>query len=781
MSATDKARKPRIPAAAVTGMVLAALCGLALYLRITLPYDQVFVGEWVWFRDTDAYYYLRHIENLVRNFPHFNSFDPYMLYPGGGGGPFSQPLFAGLIASVSRAISVGAPSLRTIQTVAAYMPAILGTLTLIPIYFIGRELFNRWAGLLAAALAAILPGEFLHRSLLGFTDHHVAEVLLSTMSMLFFIMAIKRAREREVTFRHLLTRDWSVLAQPLVHALLAGLLLGLYFLAWQGGLLFLLIVFACLVVQFIADHMRDKPTDYLCLVGVPLFLTTTIVAVTGVGATRLGTVTGLSLSVAIAAPVVLHAVSRALTVRKLRRVYYPVVLLALVGIMLAALRVVSPTLLRSALSLFSVLIPGSAMRTVMEVQPLLWPTGELSFRLAWYNFTTAFFISLVALAMIGWRALTRTKDAGKNALFIWSLIALLAVLGQRRFGYYFAVNAALLTGYLCEWALSTAGIRRLVPRTEGAAAVPAKAFKKRKKSGSGSRWKTLMQPRGTWLKVTAVAAIVFLLAFFPNIGRATSVARSTNIVMSTGWQTSLEWLKDNSPEPFGDPGYYYELYPSRDNFEYPETFYTVLSWWDYGYFIMQIGHRVPGANPSQGGAKQAGRFFTAQDEATAREMAVNLSTRYVMIDYPMSTGKFYAMVEWAGLNRSDYFDVYYQRTEQGTLSPITLYHESYYRSMAVRLYSFEGQAVVPEESIVISYEGRTAPGGVPYKEITSAQFFDTYGEAAAYLADQTGDNYIVVGPDPFKSPVPLEALQGYQLIYQTEGTHPVKIFEYLGP
>jgi asparagine N-glycosylation enzyme membrane subunit Stt3 len=165
----------------IVGVILAALCGISLYIRIALPHDKIFVDGAVWFRETDAYYYIRNIESLVRHFPQINSFDPYMLYPGGGGGP-PRPFFAQLVAAVVLLVSRGAPTLHTIEVVGAYMPAILGTLTLIPVYFIGKELFNRWAGVIAAALVVILPGEFLHRSLLGFTDHHVAETLFSTLS-----------------------------------------------------------------------------------------------------------------------------------------------------------------------------------------------------------------------------------------------------------------------------------------------------------------------------------------------------------------------------------------------------------------------------------------------------------------------------------------------------------------------------------------------------------------------------------------------------------------------
>jgi len=164
-----------------------------------------------------------------------------------------------------------------------------------------------------------------------------------------------------------------------------------------------------------------------------------------------------------------------------------------------------------------------------------------------------------------------------------------------------------------------------------------------------------------------------------------------------------------------------------------------------------------------------------------------MDTRYVVIDYTMPTGKFYAMVEWAGLDRTEFFDIYYQRGEDGSLSPITLYHPYYYYSVAVRLFNFAGQAVDPEESAVISYEQMTVEGFM-YKEITGARFFETYPEAEAYLAEQEIGNHRIVSPNPFSSPVPLEAMSSYVLVHETDSTvrmygldlpH-VKIFEYLG-
>jgi len=261
--------------------------------------------------------------------------------------------------------------------------------------------------------------------------------------------------------------------------------------------------------------------------------------------------------------------------------------------------------------------------------------------------------------------------------------------------------------------------------------------------------------------------------------------------MAKGWYESCLWLKDNTPEPFGDPDYYYQMYPSsRYDFTYPDGFYGVLSWWDYGYFIAQIGHRVPNASPGQGGAVEAGEFFTAQNETSANELADQRLSRYIMIDSDMATGKFYAMVEWANRDMSDFSEVCYvpSQTQEGRLDPVFLYYPAYYKSAAIRLYNFNGQNVTPTESLVVRYENRTdVSSGFQYRQVTGVWPFDTYEEAEAYLVEQGPGNYRIASSNPFNSPIPLEAMTDYKLVYSSSSevgiadqTVPgVKIFEYL--
>jgi len=814
VSEQNPERKRKFLPIVIVGIILAALCGISLYIRIALPHDQIFVNGAVWFRETDAYYYMRNIETLVHNFPHYNSFDPYILFPGGGGA-LARPFFAWFVGGIILLVKGAASSLHSMEVVAAYMPAILGTLTLIPVYFIGKELFNRWAGVIAAALVAILPGEFLHRSLLGFTDHHIAEVLFSTVCMLFLIMAIKRAREREISFSHVLSRDWSTIIRPLIYTLLVGIFLGLYLLSWQGGLMFIFIIFIYLVIQFVVDHLRRKSTDYLCIVGTPLFIIALLMLLPLLAKGSLDTISRVSLLIAILVPIILSVISRLMAARTLKPVYYVLVLVGLTGIGLAVLHALDPSLLGSMLSQFSVFGQSGAMLTVMEATGLLFPQGTFTFSMAWANFTTSFFISFIALVMLAF-VVVKERSAHKTLFLVWSVVMLLAVLGQRRFGYYYTLNAALLTGYFSWKMLDIAGLSKLLAKPKELVEAVRKFKKKKKKqSREGAKPKSFMQPRGVWISVIVVGIVLFFLVIFPSVGlwkdTPTSLGGGLYIgytkplaqqapIMDNGWYTACSWLQDkdntgvpNTPDPFGDlgdPNFYYKLY--KTPFQYPESAYGVMSWWDYGYFIMQIGHRIPNANPGQAGAVQAGKFFTAQNESAAQAIVeeYNLGTKYVMIDSAMATGKFYAMAEWAGKNVSDFYEVYYLPTEEGG-EWRTLFYPAFYQSMVIRLYNFDGRAVTPatNSSIVISYEEKITSDGQKYKAITSGQAFATYEEARAYVASQTSGNYRIVGTSASTSPVPLEALADYQRVYpehslpEPDGaTSPaaVKIFKYLG-
>ncbi|MBI4188500.1 MAG: oligosaccharyl transferase, archaeosortase A system-associated [Chloroflexi bacterium] len=773
--------KPRL----ICAVLLALFFGVSLWLRVYLPYDKVFSGGWIKFTGNDAYYYMRLVDNLIHNFPHLTGFDPYAIYPDGSG-VSNISFFGRLLAGITWAIGLGSPSEHLIDVVGVYFPAILGALTIIPVYFIGKELFGRWAGVLAAGLIAILPGEFLGRSILGFTDHHIAETLFTTITMLFLILAIKSASQKQITFSHLKRHGWTTSVKPVIYSLLAGIFLGIYIFTFAGALLFVFLTFLYFVIQFIIDHLKSKSTDYLCMVGIIFFFTTLIISLL------------ISLGIFFLAPLIiaslmmpiLNSISRLMINRRIKPTYYP---LTIIGIGLAGLGIlylINPVLISAMLSSFSIFRPTGASLTTIEMQPIFRPWSDLPLALVWGNFSIGFFLSIIALGILIYLVI-KQGNPEKSLLVVWSLVILAATIGQRRFAYYFAVNIAVLSGYLTWQALRLAGFQETTSE-------PAEIAKdtKRKKTPPRDRHTRTMRYVNEALAVLIAVLIVYLpnvVKIFPNIPMAIETASEAPFTVSNAWVDSMYWLKANTPEPFGNPDSYYQ--PNRplapgEKYQYPDSAYGVMAWWDYGYWITRIAHRIPNVNPSQkpGPIINVANFFTSQDEDSANKIRRELGSAYIITDVETTTSKFWAVATWAQKAQSEFFDIYLV-PQENKLTPVQLFYPEYYYSIVTRLHNFNGQAVTPTKSMVVSFQENSDQQGNRYKVITSAQEFDSYQKATDYIASQNSTNYRIVGIHPFISPVPLEALQNYRLIYSSpdsvalpnlEPVPAVKIFEYTG-
>jgi dolichyl-diphosphooligosaccharide--protein glycosyltransferase len=318
---------------------------------------------------------------------------------------------------------------------------------------------------------------------------------------------------------------------------------------------------------------------------------------------------------------------------------------------------------------------------------------------------------------------------------------------------------------------------------------------------------------GTWVKVLVIG-----LVLYPNVGLSL-LAMRIDLGPEKYWYEAMAWLRQNTPEPFPDPNAYYARYekPRRGTeYPYPASAYGVMSWWDYGNLITTLGRRIPNSNPAQSGARDAARFYLAQDESSANGILDRVGARYVIANSELPTwhipgqinvmGKLQSMPFWIRRDSAEFHEGYYQRTESGRLLPVTVYYPEYYRTLGSRLYLFTGQAVTPQNSTwVITYaeqpggSGATAGfAGRPRRIITESKQFATYEEAVEYLKTQP-PNSRLVGLNPFASCVPLEALKNYKLVYDSRATlfspeqapHPllmpigrlphVRIFEYLRP
>ncbi len=767
----------KLPLRLIAGICVVLFFGVALYFRMVLPHDNIFLDNWTKFTATDPWYHMRIVDTLVHNFPHWNTIDPYLLHPvpmALGAGNF----FDYLLAAIIWLAGWGSPAPHTVDAIGAYFPAIIGALVVIPAYFMGKAVINRWAGVIAAGLIAFSPGEFLGRSLLGYPDHHGFEILCSTVAMLFIILAVQNARQQQLSVSHLRKRQWSIVMKPLVYSLLAGIALGIYLNSWLGALLFIFILFACVIIQFIIDYGKGIDSGYLCFTGSITFLVTLII----VAVTSRVNLQIAALLIALMATVLLYYLSRLMTKHKIKTAYYPLVILGLGLVSLAMLFIVNVELLYAMAAQFSVLLPAGARLTIMESEPMLFPGGVFSFMTMWVNFTTGSILALVCLGIFIYHVIKK-GEPDKLLLVVWSLIILIITLSMRRFAYYFAVNVAVLGGCAAWLLLKFFGFREELAVSP---AMPQEMVKKarqkkvkKKAAGTGS---------ATAIRVLGVI-VVFFLAIFPNIGYARDRA-SLDLAPGQAWFESLDWLRNNTPEPYGNPDFYYALY--RAPFAQPASAYSVAAHWDFGYWITRLGRRPPITNPGIfEGRELVARYFLAQDEESAAAFARAKGVKYVVVEHDTALApiKYHTWVEYAGVVKSEYYDFFVLRRD-GKTSEIVLYYPPYYRSLGTRLYNFNGERVTGGEATVISYQDRIGGDGVPYKEITSWKPFSNYAEALAYVQLQKSDKFKIVGTDPFVSPVSLDSLKHYKLVYSSRKSiaHPnagrvseVKVFQCLLP
>jgi oligosaccharyl transferase (archaeosortase A-associated) len=751
--------------------LLVVFFGAAFYLRVALPYSQVFVGDWTKFTTNDAYYFVRQIDNLVHNFPHFFAFDPYQNFPDGtvlNG----QNLFVYFASSVIWIIGLGAPSQHTIDIIAAYLPAVLGSLTVVPVYFIGKTLFNRWVGLLSAAMIAIMPGEFLGRTILGNTDRDAFEVILAAISMLFLILAVKSARERKLTFSGLNRRNMAVLYRPLIYSLVLGTAIGVYTLTWRGSFIFILIILVYFVIQSVTDHLKKRSSEYIGIIGITTFLVALMVFLIG---SRL-TLVMVSLILCILGVVVLSGLAWILAMKKANLALYPVSLVVIAAAGLGIFYAASPLLFKEMLNQFSVFMPVGTNMAVMQMQPILFPSGQFSILPVWGNYTTGIFLIFISLGIL--INIVFKRDEPDIVFFlIWSLILLGATLLTRRIALLFATNVALLMGYL-TWQILRFMNNRTYARTPAATA-PSKPIKKKKNREVETKKVTasfMVRGRIPIMAMTVVA--VFFLVFFPEFSPAVDAATQTpSFGPSNNWYKALDWLKNNTPEPLGNPEAY-DTYYSHP-IPYPASAYGIASWWDFGYWVIRIGHRLPVSDPGGGARVQMAQLFTAQNEASANPILDSLRVKYVIIDDTTITSKFGGITTYAGTDLAQFGDVFYVNNS-GKMTQMIYYYPRYFQSLAVRLYTFDGKPVVPTNIQVISYQDKVSPDGQPYKEVVTTNNFSSYEDAASFLARQKSGNYKIVSSSTSKSPVPLESLSHYKEVYSTGQTDPtaVKIFEY---
>ena len=406
-------------------IVLAIILVLAAGLRVWTPWDDVLGGRRVNFLETDAWYHVRLAESQVRNFPHRVTVDPYAA-------PDGQyvavaPLLDTVIASAVFVTQGRNASTEYIERVAALAPALIGVLAVVAVWALATVAFGRRAGLIAGLLAAVLPGHFLDRTLVGFVDHHALEVLLSvaTLACIAYGSAIG-----------------------------AGVSLGLYLLSWASGSYFVFILAAWLpAAAILSPERRASTSRFMAITGA--IALAIVVVFQDPGLFRYNTQIAALVGLIVTAGVIALLADRLLTA-------IGVIAVAIVSL-IALAWMVMPGLVNQVINDLNRFRPDATRMAVLEARPLFLYTGNWVWSEPWTFFRSGFYLGLIAVAALTFTT-WRSRRVDHLLILCFTIANYLATLGQNRFGYYLVPSTAVVISWLAAISARDRRHRRGGPR-----------------------------------------------------------------------------------------------------------------------------------------------------------------------------------------------------------------------------------------------------------------------------------------------------------------------------
>jgi|GEM_PF-6371153 len=584
----------------------------AIALRLS-SYSKVFTENGILFIEYDAYYHMRRIVAAAENFPEIISFDTYINYPQGAaiGWP---PLFDGMIAAVAAVLGLGTPSRELVETIGVYAPIAIGLLALIPVYYIGRYVFSREEyGIIAAGILAILPAHVLV-SLLGFVDHHGFEVLLFAVMILASILFIRMPE-----------KIWY-----------SGILLAVAFLAaiysWIGSSIFIGIIGAVIVLQFILRQMKGIPSEDLLIFSliafglsglVSLFINAGILGATDMRHMALTLFQPAYLFLWLGVILITGILARYLSGRPWQ---WFVGIVAGMGVAGSALvYFLLPQLWTAILGGFGYITgEGVVLGTISEAQSLLYFDGNFTLMSFWELFTIPLILAILGfIAYIPVRIRKRELDDADILLAVLLLIGIILPLYQMRFLNFLIIPIAVWGSY---------GL-----------IVVLDAFKR---WGYGRTTAVSQQKKGKKKEVsvssplpdrTAFIAVFLLVLIIPTAYSAVGMTERLPGPPDEHWLLALDYLGSETPNPGG----------YSDQSITPA--YGVMSFWGAGNQIVYLAERPVVANNFQVGIRDSCRFFTTTDPAAATQILDRRNVRYVVTEH-ITSGSFAGYMAVAGID-----------------------------------------------------------------------------------------------------------------------------------
>lgn len=472
--------------------------------------------------------------------------------------------------------------------VASFVPMFNGILAIIAVYYIVKELFDHRVALMASFMTAIAP-YFIIKTMFAGTDHHSLEVLLLLVTLLFVIMATTRGEKRYL------------------FACAAGVAMAALTYTWLGAGIYLGIFLVYAAVRITLDLRDERPSADTATTLLIAFVVAFILVLPFWNTPWLSP-SFLGIAAIIVALSIMFALSRFMEARKVSWAKFPLSILALVIVFVLSARFMSGFFGLGALIQHGLdyIWGGGMIGKIGEAEPLVHNLETLYLVVfSWLGLNLLLSLAGIAALIIHIRHSVGGMRQGRLLLLVWAVFTLLLTFGQTRFLYISIIAMGVLISIFFFWVVDLVD----------------------KKLAAGQQ----KAPKG-W------AAILLLILITPMLADAVYAVYSvggTPPPVEGDWQESLLWLKENS-----DTTSYYDL-----PLNVPE--YSVMSWWDYGNWIVYMAERPVVANNFQAGVEDAARFYLSESEENATALLDARGSRYIMADFDLVYGKLPALTTWA--------------------------------------------------------------------------------------------------------------------------------------
>ncbi|MGC8644975.1 MAG: STT3 domain-containing protein [Thermoplasmata archaeon] len=587
-----------------TGLFLTLIFFFSVFLSTFFVIGPAVKADYAVSGGSDAYYNMRIVQHILATH-HQLLFDPGLNYPMGLENP-RPPFFMWLSVMLGYAFSpfLGGVYAST-MTMFLESTAIGGALIVFPTYFLGKEIFDRRVGIVAALLVAMSPLTLMKSiATMGLFDIYTA--LFGVMFIYYFLRAVNTFRyEGQVSSISSFASSLKGNSLSLTYSLLAAVSLAASMLTWVGTISLILILVGAAAVQLVIFALKRKSTlpifvsnlffGFGFLIAFPWYYVAHFVPVRF----EYPLILWVALLVASMYFLVLEKKPWILSVGAF-------IVIAIAAILL--LYKVDRNLIYSILSGQHYFIKNKIYNTIAEAQSL--PLGEDMLEFG----ALQFFASFIGLAYLVYRWIKTTTFNMTLAILYFGGIIIISMIASK-FLYFGAVAASIITSYVLVKSFELLQFRETVEKARGRSI------------------RTALRREIKFAHYAAILIVIFLLVVPTTFYAVDSAIPYNNKTIydrqlyndtpsflkpANYSSSSLYYLGAFGPElatPSQPLNRFESWFQNQDAQLPPDQRPAFISWWDYGFQTIEQGGHPVMADNFQDGIYPAAQILLAQNES----------------------------------------------------------------------------------------------------------------------------------------------------------------------